>query len=149
MHYFFGKADWMVRWLPCEPEPSIGERLRALRYFVNNLAPGSRDAWITISRRAKVIDSTIDDAARVAPDDPVPAPREPRPVAGVVLNSAKVLLGAIDTASRAERAIDAINPAPQTIRPDMSRRLAAALLKKNSYLLVTDEHGKYLGRYAG
>ena len=40
-----------------------------------------------------------------------------------------------------------MNPNPQTIRPDMTPRLATKLLKKNPYLIVTTEHGKYLGRY--
>ena len=40
-----------------------------------------------------------------------------------------------------------MNPAPQTIRPDMTPRLAAQLLMSNPYLMVTTAMGKYLGRY--
>jgi hypothetical protein len=59
------------------------------------------------------------------------------------------LLGSIEAAlPEAKLAIDAINPAPQTIRPDMTDRLAARLLRKHRYLLVTDARGIYLGLYA-
>jgi hypothetical protein len=40
-----------------------------------------------------------------------------------------------------------MNPNPQTIRPDMTLRLATKLLKSNPYLIVTTEMGKYLARY--
>jgi len=40
-----------------------------------------------------------------------------------------------------------MNPNPQTIRPDMTRRLATKLLRSNPYLIVTTGKGKYLGRY--
>ena len=40
-----------------------------------------------------------------------------------------------------------MNPNPQTIRPDMTPRLATKLLKSNPYLMVTTAKGKYLGRY--
>jgi hypothetical protein len=46
-----------------------------------------------------------------------------------------------------DRAIDAMNPAPQTIRPDMTHKLAATLLQKHRYILITTSYGKYLGRY--
>jgi hypothetical protein len=65
----------------------------------------------------------------------------------VVLNSEVALLGAIEQSNAAPRSLDAMNPHPQTIRPDMTPRLATKLLKKNPYLIVTTEHGKYLGRY--
>jgi hypothetical protein len=40
-----------------------------------------------------------------------------------------------------------MNPAPQTIRPDMTRRLASALLREAPYLLITRAGGAYCGRY--
>jgi len=40
-----------------------------------------------------------------------------------------------------------MNPGPQTIRPDMTPRLAAKLMASNPYLLVTTAMGNYLGRY--
>ena len=58
-----------------------------------------------------------------------------------------VLLGTIEQPDSAPRALDAMNPNPQTIRPDMTRRLAAKLLSSNPYLMVTTEKGNYLGRY--
>ena len=54
MHYFRGKVDWIVRGLPTEPVPPLSERARALRYFINNLAPGIRAAWIRYSVRTIV-----------------------------------------------------------------------------------------------
>jgi hypothetical protein len=42
---------------------------------------------------------------------------------------------------------DCINPAPQTIRADMTRRLAFKLLDHSPYLLVTDSEGRFLGRF--
>ena len=64
-----------------------------------------------------------------------------------MLNSDGVLLGTIERSDPAPRALDAMNPNPQTIRPDMTLRLAANLLTSNPYLMVTTERGKYLGRY--
>jgi hypothetical protein len=138
----------MVRGLPMEPVPSLSERTRALRYFINNLAPGIRAAWIRYSNRAAVRDSMRDDIARIGLDDPVPAEaaNSPTPRA-VVLNSAGVLLGTIDKSDSAPHAREAMNSAPQTIRPDMTPQLAAKLLQSNRYLIVTTDHGKYLGRY--
>ena len=148
MHYFRGKADWIVRGLPTEPAPPLSERLGALRYFVNNLAPGIRDAWIRYSDRTTVRDSMRDDLAHSNPDDPVPAaPANAPTLRAVVLNPAGVLLGAVDKSDSAPHARDIMNSAPQTIRPDMTPRLAAKLLESNRYLIVTTERGKYLGRY--
>jgi hypothetical protein len=148
MHYFRGKADWIVRGLPTEPAPPLSERVRALRYYINNLAPGIRAAWIRYSDRAIVRDSMRDDLAHVSPDEAIPAAsvdsHTPR---AVVLNPEGVLLGAIEQSDSASRARDVMNSEPQTIRPDMTPRLAAKLLESNRYLIVTTEHGKYLGRY--
>ena len=148
MHYFRGKADWIVRGLPTEPAPPLSERMQALRYFINNLAPGIRNAWIRYSDRSIVRKSMRDDLARVGPDDAIQAApsNSPTPRA-VVLNPAGVLLGAIDKSDSGPRARDIMNSAPQTIRPDMTPRLAAKLLRSNRYLIVTTDHGKYLGRY--
>ena len=147
-HYFRGKADWLVRGLPTEPALLLSERMRALPYFINNLAPGIRSAWIRFSNRTTVREATRDDLARMNPDDAVPAgspdSRAPR---AIVLNADEVLLGAIDSSDSAPRALDFMNPAPQTIRPDMTPRLAAKLLESNPYLIVTTEHGRYVGRY--
>ena len=148
MHYFRGKADWIVRGLPTEPAPPLSERLGALRYFVNNLAPGIRGAWIRYSNRTTVRRSMRDDLAHLSPDEAVaPAPADAPTPRAVVLNPAGVLLGAIDKSDSAPHARDIMNSAPQTIRPDMTPRLAAKLLESNRYLIVTTEHGKYLGRY--
>ena len=148
MHYFRGKVDWIVRGLPTEPAPPLSERMHAVRYFINNLAPGIRAAWIRYSARSTTRDSMRNDLARVAPDDAVPAApgNAPKPRA-VVLNSAGVLIGAIDKSDSAPHAREIMNSAPQTIRPDMTPRLAAKLLESSRYLIVTTDHGKYLGRY--
>ena len=148
MHYFRGKVDWIVRGLPTEPAAPLSERTHALRYFINNLAPGIRAAWVRYSNRAAVRDSMRDDLAHLSPDDAVPAAaaNSPTPRA-VVLNPAGVLLGTIDKSDSAPHAGEAMNSAPQTIRPDMTPRLAAELLESNRYLIVTTDHGKYLGRY--
>jgi hypothetical protein len=147
MHYLRGKADWMVRGLPCDPIPSMREKLRALPYFINNLTPGIRASWIAISRRPSVMQSARDDLPRLRPSDPIPTSAARPDVVAVVLNSAGALLGAIEPNAKGARAIDAANPAPQTIRPDMTHRLAAHLLEKHRYILVTTSFGKYLGRY--
>jgi len=148
MHYFHGKADWIVRGLPTEPFPPLSERMHALPFFINNLAPAIRSTWIFYSHRPTVRMTMRDDLVRFAPDVALPSapPNSPAPRA-VVLNSDGVLLGAIDKPDSATRARNLMNPAPQTIRPDMTPRLAAELLKANPYLLVTTAHGKYLGRY--
>jgi hypothetical protein len=148
MHYFRGKVDWMVRGLSTEPTAPLSERMRALRYFVNNLAPGIRDAWIHYSDRATVRDSMRDYLVRLSPDDAVPAaPADSSTPRAVVLNHDGVLLGAIEKLDSAPCAREIMNSAPQTIRPDMTPKLAADLLKSNRYLIVTTDHGKYLGRY--
>jgi hypothetical protein len=147
MHYLRGKADWMVRGLPCEPAPPMREKLRALPYFINNLAPGIRASWIALSRRPTVVQCAKDDVARLRPSDPIPTSAARPHVVAVVLNTEGTLLGAIEPNAQGARAIDAVNPAPQTIRPDMTHRLAAHLLEKHRYILVTTSFGKYLGRY--
>jgi hypothetical protein len=149
-HYFRGKADWIVRGLPMDPPAPLSERVRAFRYFVNNLAPGLRSFWIHFSDRVRVEEFMRDDLVRLGPEDIVPlaAPDSPKPRA-VVLNPDNVLLGSIERPDAAPRSLDAMDPNPQTIRPDMSPRLAKKLLKSNPYLMVTTEKGKYLGRYAG
>jgi hypothetical protein len=147
-HYFKGKADWIVRGLPSEPAPTIAERARALRYFINNLVPGLRSSWIQITGRAQVKSDARDDLERLGPEDQISraAPDHQSPRA-VVLDSSGVLLGAIDKLDAQGRARDVMNPAPQTIRPDMPPALAAKLLKSNPYLIVTTEFGKYVGHY--
>jgi hypothetical protein len=148
IHYFRGKADWIVRGLPTEPAPSLSERMRALPYFINNLAPVFRSAWIRRSDRTIVRETMRDDLPRFRPDDAIATAPADSPIPrAVVLNTNGVLLGAVDKPDSAQRARDLMNPAPQTIRPDMTPRLAAKLLESNPYLLVTTEHGKYLGRY--
>lgn len=148
MHYFRGKADWIVRGLPTEPAPPLAERMRALPYFINNLAPEFRSAWIRGSKRTVVRETMRDDLARLNPDDSLSAATADSAIPrAVVLNADGVLLGAIDKPNSAARARDLMNSAPQTIRPDMTPRLAAKLLESNPYLLITTEYGKYLGRY--
>jgi hypothetical protein len=146
--YFRGKVDWMVRGLPMDPPAALSERMRAFRYFVNNLAPGIRSFWIHYTDRVCVSEFMRDDLARLGPEDHVApsSPGSPMPRA-VVLNPEGTLVGAIEQSDAAPRALDTMNPNPQTIRPDMTPRLATKLLKKNPYLVVTTEHGKYLGRY--
>jgi hypothetical protein len=147
-HYFRGKADWMVRGLPMDPPALLSERVRAFRYFVNNLAPGVRSFWIHFSDRVRVDEFMRDDLVRLGPDDVVPpASPDSRKPRAVVLNRDGVLLGAIEQSGSAPRALDAMDPNPQTIRPDMSPRLAKKLLRSNQYLMVTTAMGKYLGRY--
>jgi len=122
--------------------------MRALPYFINNLAPGIRSAWIRYSNRTTVREMMRDDLARMNPDDTVVAtPARSRAPRAVVLNADGVLLGAIDSSDSAPHARDLMEPSPQTIRPDMTPRLASKLLESNPYLIVTTEHGKYLGRY--
>ncbi len=147
--YTAGKTDWLVRGLPAEPQPSIGERARVLRFFINNLVPGIRSTWIRVSGRATVGASTRDDIAHLAADDGVPpAPAGPSAPRAVVLDNHGVLLGTIEKPDAAPRALDAMNPAPQTIRPDMTPQLAAALMGSDPYLLVTTETGNFVGRYS-
>ena len=138
----------MVRGLPMDPPAPLSERMRGFRYFVNNLAPELRRFWIHYSDRVRIDEFMRDDLARFGPEDVVPpaSPDSPTPRA-VVLNLEGVLLGTVDTPDSAPRALDAMNPNPQTIRPDMTPRLAAKLLKSNPYLMVTTSKGKYLGRY--
>jgi len=131
-----------------DPPASLSERVCAFRYFVNNLAPGIRSYWIHYSDRVSVSEFTRDDLARLGPEDHVAhaPPGSPMP-RSVVLSSDGTLLGAIEQSESVPRALDAMNPNPQTIRPDMTPRLATKLLKANPYLIVTTEKGKYLGRY--
>jgi hypothetical protein len=147
-HYFRGKVDWIVRGLPTDPPALLSERMRALRYFVNNLAPGLRAFWVHYSDRVRIDEYMRDDLVRLGPEDSIsPAsPDSPKPRA-VVLNSEGILLGAIERSDPAPRALDAMNPNIQTIRPDMTSKLATHLLKSNPYLMVTTAKGKYLGRY--
>jgi hypothetical protein len=134
----------MVRGLPTEPVASLGARLRAAPFFVNNLAPGPRATWIRLARRAGV-GRSMAAVARVRPDEPVPPDVAGTPAA-VVIDEAGILLGAVDVPARG-RAVDVMDPAPQTIRPDMTHALAAALLRRAPYLLVTTADGVHLGRY--
>jgi hypothetical protein len=147
-HYFRGKADWIVHGLPTDPPAPLSERIRALPYFVNNLAPGLRSSWIRYSGRVRVDAFMRDDLVRLGPEDSVPprSPDSPTPRA-VVLTPDGVLLGAIEQSDSAPHALAASNAAAQTIRPDMAPRLAAKLMASNPYLLVTTAMGKYLGRY--
>ena len=131
-----------------DPPAPLPERIRALRYFVNNLVPDLREFWIYYSDRVRVAEFMRDDLARFGPEDAVPDAIDSRTPRAVVLNSDGVLLGAIERSGAAPRALDAMNPNPQTIRPDMTPRLATKLLRSNPYLIVTTAKGKYLGRYA-
>jgi hypothetical protein len=146
-HYFRGKVDWMERGLPMDPPAPLPERIRALRYFMNNLAPGLREFWIYYSDRVRVAEFMRDDLARIGPEDAAPDAIVTGTPGAVVLNSDGVLLGTIEQSRAAPRALDAMNPNPQTIRPDMTPRLAAKLLRSNRYLIVTTAKGKYLGLY--
>lgn len=150
MRYKRGKADWMIRRLPTEPAPAWDEYVNALPFFVHNLVPGIRETWLQVSGRPSVKDLMKDDLVRMGPDDPIAQMSAAirQPVRAVVLNAQGVVLGAIEANASGERAIDAMNPSPQTIRPDMTHRLAASLLKRHPYLLVTDSDGRYMGRYA-
>ena len=123
--------------------------MRAFPYFVNNLAPGMRAFWIHHSDRVGIDEFMRDDPVRLRPEDVVPpaSPDSPTPRA-VMMDTEGILLGTIETPDAAPRALDAMNPNPQTIRPDMTPRLAAHLLTSNPYLVVTTATGRYLGRYA-
>jgi hypothetical protein len=146
--YARGKADWIVRGLPSEPAAPIAERLRALPYFVHNLAPAIRQRWIELSRRVSVVQSMVDDLPRLSPGDPLPSSfRAGAPPFAVVLDGAGVLLGAIEAIRPGLPADEVMNPAPQTIRPDMTHALAKTLLRHAPYLLITKADGRYLGRY--
>jgi hypothetical protein len=146
--YARGKADWIVRGLPSEPAAPIAERLRALPYFVHNLAPAIRQRWIELSRRVSVVQSMVDDLPRLSPGDPLPSSfRAGAPPFAVVLDGAGVLLGAIEAIRPGLPADEVMNPAPQTIRPDMTHALAKTLLRHAPYLLITEADGRYLGRY--
>ena len=89
-----------------------------------------------------------DDLVRIGPEDVVPSAADSSKPRAVVLDPKGVLLGTIERSDAAPRALDAMDPNPQTIRPDMSPPLAKKLLKSNRYLMVTTAMGKYLGRYA-
>jgi hypothetical protein len=147
MHYLRGKADWVLRGLPCDPAPAMLQKLRALPYFINNLAPGVRTSWIALSHRPTVLQCMRDDLPPLHPVDRIAHSEARTDVVGVVLNSDGSLLGAIEPNAKSEHAIDGMNPAPQTIRPDMTHRLAAELLVEHRYILITTSLGKYIGRY--
>jgi len=139
LHYLNGKADWVVRGLPCEPAPPMREKLRVLPYFINNLTPGIRAKWIAISRRGTVVQCAKDDLSRLRSFGSADASSARTDVTAVILNAEGALLGAMEP--------NGMNPAPQTIRPDMTHRLATELLEKHRYILITTSFGKYLGRY--
>lgn len=137
-----------MRGLPSEPRAPWAERIRALPYFVHNLAPAIRQSWIKLSHRQGVGDRMKSDLPRLHPDEHLPESfaRTSAPFA-VVVDAAGILLGAIDQNQPGAPAGEAMNPAPQTIRPDMTRRLASNLLRHSPYLLITGADGHYLGRY--
>lgn len=140
----------MVRGLPMEPRVSLGGRIRVLPYFINNLAPGLRAAWIRLSRRASVSQRTVDTAARLAPEDDAgaaPPARGVRRPAAAVLNAEGILLGVVNEPVAGAVVRGVMRPDVQTIRPDMTWRLARKLLAKRPYLLVTTASGRYLGVY--
>jgi len=122
------------------------EKLRALPYFINNLAPAIRAEWIALSRRPTVVQSAKDDLSRLGPSNPIRSNARSDVVA-VVLDADGILLGAIEPNANGKSAIDAMNPAPQTIRPDMTHRLACELLQEHRYILITTSFGKYIGQY--
>lgn len=138
----------MVRGLRCEPPASASERLRALPYFIHNLVPSIRQTWITFSGRRRVTEWISSEQSQVLPDSilPVSFASTNTPLA-VVVNRDGILLGAIDSNQPGAIAVEGMNPAPQTIRPDMTRRLASALLREAAYLLITTGGGEYCGRY--
>jgi len=134
--------------LPTDPPAPLSELVRAFPYFINNLAAGPRAFWIHYTGRVRVSEFTRDDLIRLGPEDPVPPASQGSPTPrAVVLTRDGILMGAIEQSDAAERAVAAMNSAPQTIRPDMTPRLAARLLTSNSYLIVTTAAGNYLGRY--
>jgi hypothetical protein len=147
-HYFRGKADWIVRGLPTDPPVQLSERIRAFPYLINNLAPGLRSFWIHYSDRVRIDEFMRDDLVRLGPEDSVqPASPDSSKPRAVVLDRSGVLLGTIEQSDPSPRALDAMNPNPQTVRPDMTPRLAKKLLASNPYLMVTTAKGRYLGRY--
>ena len=108
----------MVRGLPTEPPARLSERMRAFRYFLNNLAPGIRSFWIHYTDRVCVSEFTRDDLAHLGPEDNVAgaSPGSPMPRA-VVLSSDGTLLGAIEQSNSAPRALEAMNPNPKQSVP--------------------------------
>jgi hypothetical protein len=139
-----------VRGLPAEPAAPMAERVRALPYFVHNEVPVLRQSWIWLSRRKTVGESMRSELPQLRPDEPLPdAFRSSAAPLAVVVDSGGILLGAIDGNRPGAPACEAMNPAPQTIRPDMTPQLAATLLRESPYLLITTADGRYLGRYAG
>ncbi len=138
-----------MRGLPAEPPAPLGQRIRALPYFVHNLAPVIRQSWIGFFHRKGVADWMTSELPRLRPEEPLPDSFTSRTAPfAVVVNGAGILLGAIDQNRPGAPAGEAMNPAPQTIRPDMTRGLAADLLRHSPYLLITAADGGYLGRYA-
>jgi hypothetical protein len=135
--------------LPTDPPTPVPERIRAFPYFINNLAPGPRAFWIHYTDRVRVSEFTRDELIRLGPGDPVPPASQGSPTPrAVVLTRDGILMGAIEQSDAAQRAVAAMNSAPQTIRPDMTIRLADRLLASNPYLIMTTAAGNYLGRYA-
>lgn len=149
LRYERGKADWIVRGMPAEPAARMQERLRAFPFFVNNLYPQFRAFWIRFSLRTCVIERTSDDVPKIGLLDRTRERREEFNPLAVVLDSSGILLGAVESRSPDEPAREVMNPAPQTIRPDMTLGLAEKLRSGRSYLLVSSADGKYLGRYTG
>src|SRR5271170_5574671 len=97
----------MVRGLPMDPPAPLSERMRALRYFINNLAPGPRSFWIHYSDRVRIDEFTRNDLVRLGPEDSVPpAPSDSPTPCAVVLNSDGILLGTIEQSGAAQRALD-------------------------------------------
>ena len=136
-----------MRGLTTEPPAGVMERVRPLAFFINNLAPGLRAGWITLTNRHRVDQFTIDDIPRLSSDDHVSGATRHEAPHAVVLNHHRVLLGSLDDGVGEGRAIDYVNGGPQTIRPDMKPALAKKLLREHAYLLVTTTMGEYLGRY--
>ncbi len=133
-----------MRGLPTEPSAPIAERLRALPYFVHNLFPGIRRRWIELSRRSGVGNAMASDLPRLSPQDRVStiALRRDAPPLAVVLNGTGILLGAIEGVNFDTAAAQVMNPAPPTIRPDMTHKLASHLLRHSPYLLITTAAGR-------
>jgi hypothetical protein len=139
----------VVRGLPSKPSAPLSERVRAAPYFVHNLVPAIRQGWISLTHREGVGRSMFSDLPRLRPQQLVAhSLNASAPPLAVVLNSTGVLFGAVEENRPGVAAHEVMNPAPQTIRPDMTHRLASTLLRHSPYLLVTDTEGRYLGRYA-
>ena len=66
--------------------------MRALPYFVNNLAPGLRSFWIHYLDRVRVEEFMRNDLARLGPDDAVPSAAPDSPTPRAVVLAASVML---------------------------------------------------------